>query len=404
MKEVHGAWDGASATQLFTRRAALDAGLDSWGWLWRSQPFKEPYPEWCEQLPGLARALTKLDDGGLARLAQQPEALSVFLTGYVPELEALLRLTTLPSVTANTPLDSGTRLRVGVPGRKRAQIEALAATVTPSDAPLLEWCGGKGHLGRLLAARWKQPVLTVERNAQLCAQGERLAARGHVTQDFLVADALGDTALRATAGRHVIALHACGELHRTLVRQAARATIPAIDLAPCCYHHMSSSPYSPLCNQGKLSVTRDDLRLAVTDTVTAGQRVIRQRDQDMAWKLGFISLRGEVHGATVYHPMLPVPKRWLTYGFEGYCRALAQREGVALPEVVNWNNLERDAWARQARVMRLSLVRHGFRRVLELWLVLDLACYLVQHGYRVSVGTFCHWRTTPRNILLSARC
>lgn len=403
MNKTHEAWDGASATHLRARHAALDACLENWAWLWRPQPFKESFPGWCEPLPELTRALLTLDDGELARLAGQPQTLFTFLTEHVPELDALFQLIELPSLATTTPLDSGARLRVGVPGRKRAQIESLAAAMTPANAPLLEWCGGKGHLGRLLAARWRQPVLTLERSAPLCAQGERLAAHGRVSQDFLVADALGDTALRAVEGRHAIALHACGELHRALLRRAVTAAIPALDLAPCCYHHLSSSPYSPFCEQAKLSLTSDDLRLAVTDTVTAGQRVIRQRDQDMAWKLGFISLREELSGMPVYHAMRPVPKHWLGFGFEGYCRALAEREGISLPAGIDWQRRERFAWARQAQVLRLSLVRHGFRRAIELWLVLDMACYLTQGDFRIRVGTFCHWRTTPRNILLSAR-
>jgi hypothetical protein len=54
-------------------------------------------------------------------------------------------------------------------------------------------------------------------------------------------------------------------------------------------------------------------------------------------------------------------------------------------------------------VMRLSIVRHAFRRPLEIWLVLDLACYLEQQGYSVSIGSFCDRQLTPRNLLISAQ-
>ncbi len=36
----------------------------------------------------------------------------------------------------------------------------------------------------------------------------------------------------------------------------------------------------------------------------------------------------------------------------------------------------------------MELVRHLFRRPLELWLVLDRALFLQEQGYRVEVGSF----------------
>ena len=38
----------------------------------------------------------------------------------------------------------------GVPGRKLSQIRALASLLPPSDDPVVDWCGGKGHLAREL--------------------------------------------------------------------------------------------------------------------------------------------------------------------------------------------------------------------------------------------------------------
>ncbi|MEC8139802.1 MAG: methyltransferase, partial [Pseudomonadota bacterium] len=51
---------------------------------------------------------------------------------------------------------------------------------------------------------------------------------------------------------------------------------------------------------------------------------------------------------------------------------------------------------------RVELVRHVFRRAIEVWLVLDRALYLQQQGYQVTVSTFCEKQLTPRNILIQA--
>lgn len=58
--------------------------------------------------------------------------------------------------------------------------------------------------------------------------------------------------------------------------------------------------------------------------------------------------------------------------------------------------------ARKKVTDRVELVRHVFRRAIEVWLVLDRALYLQQHGYQVSIKTFCEKQLTPRNILILA--
>lgn len=381
----------------------LDTLLAAHAWLWRPQPFCEPRPAWCERLPELATELLALDDGAMANLEQDGSALTALLARHVTvvaELEALARLpqrfeAQLAGTTAHVQWE--------IPGRKWAQIEAFAHAVGEARGPLLEWCGGKGHLGRLLALRHGVAVGTLERDAVLCADGERLAGRAGVAQDFIVEDALSARAAARLPGRHVVALHACGDLHRSLVRNGIAGGAAALDIAPCCYYHLADKLYRPWSAGARLEPTREDLRLAVTETVTAPPRETRQRELERAWKLGFDRLRREVSGEDRYVSFKPTPKQWLSLGFRGFCEALAARQGLALPASVAWDRLEQEGKARLGEVKRLSLLRHAFRRPLEVWLVLDLAEHLVEHGYRVEVGTFCPRAVTPRNILLSAR-
>jgi len=67
------------------------------------------------------------------------------------------------------------------------------------------------------------------------------------------------------------------------------------------------------------------------------------------------------------------------------------------------SEFEANGWRRQREVMRLSIVRHAFRRALEVWLALDLAVYLKNRGYVVELGSFCERQLTPRNLLISAQ-
>lgn len=69
---------------------------------------------------------------------------------------------------------------------------------------------------------------------------------------------------------------------------------------------------------------------------------------------------------------------------------------------MDWERLEDAGWQRLAEVRNLELLRGLFRRPLELWLNLDRALFLVEHGYIVRMGTFCEAPLTPRNLMLLA--
>lgn len=393
----------AASPSLAARLQRLDQLLIEQQGLWRPPPFKEERPAWCAHHPELTAALLALDDTALAAMAASDEVRRAFLRPYLPLVDELAQLTELPVISAGAPSALSPHFGWEIPGRKWSQITAFAGAVGVVRAPLLEWCGGKGHLGRLLGMQWQQPVTTLELNETLCDEGARLAARAHVVQRFVQGDALGRDAARLIPGHHAVALHACGELHRTLLREAVAAQLPALDFAPCCYAKWAGEHYTPFSSLSRLQVSHDELRLAVTETVTAAPREVRLRDQEMAWKLGFDALRRRLLGFDHYESIRPIDNGWLKLGFAGFCRALAERDGVELPDAIDWAEFEQQGWQRQHDSQRLTQVRHAFRRALELWLLLDMAVYLESHGYTVTLATFCARSTTPRNILVSAR-
>ena len=384
------------------RFTCLEALLLQHQHLWQAQPFRQLRPEWCQHYPALTQALLALDDSELAHLGNDAAALHKLLSHYLPSVEPLLTLSDLASTPQRLAEDPGPHFANHIPGRKWQQITAFAHAMAHSDAPLLEWCGGQGHLGRLLGRQYRQPVLTLERDAQLCARGEELAHRNTVEQRFVRVDVLSAKAASLLSGHHVVALHACGELHRKLLHEVVAQRVPALDLAPCCYHHLLQADYVPLSRHAVLSLRRDDVRLAVTGAATASAGELRRRDQEMAWKLAYLTLLQQ-QGETYYRPIRPIEKAWLHLDFIGFCHKLASREGDLIHSATDWQALEATGWQRQGETMRLSLLRQGFSRAIEVWLVLDLACFLEQHGYQVGLGTFCTRELTPRNLLLSAR-
>lgn len=387
--------------KLRQRFLALQSALNAHQPLWRASPFYERRPAWCARWPALAEAALALDEASLEHLSGNPEAFQAWLSPLLPVAGELAMLCELPALPPRDLPPAGTPFDRQIPQRKREQIEAFAAHGPAANAPLLEWCAGKGHLGRRLALSDGQPVSSLEIDPELCEHAAHLAARARIEQTVLCADALEAGARRHVRNHAVLALHACGELHRTLVRHAADDGAHSYRIAPCCYYRGAQAGYRPLNRDADLPLDGHTLRLAVTETVTATQRIRRRLARDQAWKLGFVALRNALLGEAI-RPFRPVPPTWLSGEFADYGRFLAERERLPLPDQVDWAHWLTVGEQRRGEVRRLELIRHAFRRGLEMWLVLDVALGLEEAGFQVRVGTFCDRSITPRNLLVLA--
>jgi len=140
----------------------------------------------------------------------------------------------------------------------------------------------------------------------------------------------------------------------------------------------------------------------MSETVTAGARVRRQRDTSMARRLAFDLLQRQLRGIDEYLPTPSLPSAWLDRSFAKYCHHLAALKDLSTIGQQDWSALEAAGWQRLAEVRNLELLRGLFRRPLELWLNLDRALFLSEQAYTVRLGTFCETALTPRNFLLLA--
>ena len=382
------------------RLKQLDSFLVESRALWQPQPFTTIRPAWCEKYPQLTRSLLALDENSLNVYGSDNRALIAFLSAYLPELSAIPALIELPCKKQRQHDLIEPQLHAGIPGRKWSQIKSLYASIANPERAITEWCGGKGYLGRLLSSRWQQPVTTLEYNRDLVDSGIKLADKHHVDQKFKVVDVLNDPISEYLTGHHPIALHACGDLHRELVKQIIKTKTPSFTIVPCCYHLGRDREYKPFSRGLKLQLSRGALRLAVNETVTANNSEIAKRSREMAYQQGFQQLREAISGNADYIPFNPVPKTWLKENFENYCKKLCDRESVPLPAEVDWHKWQTRGELRRYEVKRLQLLRQAFKRVLELWLIMDIAVHLEDHGYSVNVSIFCERRLTPRNILI----
>ncbi|MEM7678261.1 MAG: methyltransferase [Myxococcota bacterium] len=371
---------------------------------WRRSPFHDYTPSWATHHPALFRFLLALSSEEVTRLSQDNDALIEALVPWIPSLSTLQTLCEVSSHEAPTP--GPNRFFTHVAGGKRAQVEAFASAAMAAGVggrPWLEWCAGKGHLGRWLGYRTGLDVLSVEWSSTLCGAGRMLAANSGVDQVFDIVDVHTTDVVPRLRDRHVVALHACGDLHRRLIDLMPRSTVPALDLAPCCYDRTVNEVYEGLNPEADLAPDRLALRLSVTDMRAGRRREHLRTRRELGWKLAYKQMRFEYLGIDAAQPLASVPRSWARLSFPDWCRAMADRDGFTLSSTVDWHQWQQKGAALRRRFGRLNLPRLVFRRGLEMWIVLDLALHLVRQGYRVSVSTFCSRLITPRNLLISAR-
>ncbi|MCG6576500.1 methyltransferase [Pseudomonas sp. AF32] len=395
---------------LLARFTALDTFLTAHQVLWKPRPFTHLQLPWETSYPELAQWLRRRSLEEAENDHHQPWLVERAPAPF-PELAALShQLSEVGQLPAKALEAPPHRLDVDVPGRKWQQIEAFASRLFFSTEPShwLDWCAGKGHLGRRLLHD-SQRLTCLEYDPALVTSGQQLSQRHHLPATHLRQDVLARDAAQFIHCEHTpVALHACGDLHVRLLQLASAARCERMAIAPCCYNRISAENYQPLSDAAKgsaLKLSLEDLSLPLTETVTAGARVRRQRDHSMAWRLGFDLLQRQIRGCDNYLPTPSLPTSWLKKTFAQYCTDLAGLKDLSAIGSPDWSALEAAGYQRLAEVRNLELVRTLFRRPLELWLVLDRALFLWHKGYDVRLGTFCETPLTPRNLMLLAeRC
>ncbi|KAA6181272.1 methyltransferase [Pseudomonas veronii] len=390
------------ARDVETRFQALDAFLVEHQGLWRPRPFTHSRLPWETQHPQLAQWLRQRSLADAESSHNQPHDLPA--PAPFPQLAAqALRLSAVDKLPTQPLAAARHRLNVDVPGRKWQQIEAFGAALHFAQTPShwLDWCAGKGHLGRRLLQPGQQ-LTCLEYDPALIASGQALSDRHRLPVTHRLQDVMATVAINPD--HTPVALHACGDLHVRLLHAASAAGCKQLALAPCCYNRINAERYQALSGAGRasrLQLSVEDLGLPLSETVTAGARARAQRDTSMARRLGFDQLQRQLRGCDEYLPTPSLPASWLDQPFADYCRELASLKGLSTGEQ-DWPALEADGWRRLAEVRNLELLRGLFRRPLELWLVLDRALFLAEKGYRVEVGSFCESTLTPRNLMVLA--
>ena len=319
------------ASSLDTTWTALERGLLAGESLWRPSPFSLAHTSLWHK--ALHEEALLLDEAELNEL-QTAEPCQLFawasngvagteISDRMEDLQEVLETCRVSAECVAPPFARRTQPRQarGIPGRKWEQIEAFAELARAKggggSSKIVDWCSGKGHLARqLYACGCCNEVDCLEIDKALIAAGRALSPSLPIR--FHEHDVLTDPLPSSVSGpsRMHTALHACGELHRQMLRTAVRERAQRLVVAPCCYekHRLGSSSsssssssfsdpfaaaFSPLsatvASRSTLRLRHEDLYLARADgpvTGSAKERSLRTRER--TWRLAFDCWRREV--------------------------------------------------------------------------------------------------------------
>lgn len=387
------------------RVGAIGAGLRRDEALWRPAPFRFAEVPWAADLPELVRWLDTLDEEAVDRLDAEPVAAD----GPAVWREAVAWSRGVSGVgawPAPAPVGGSPPEARRIRGRKWDQIERFVAALGPGerqrDGAVVEWCSGRGHLGRLASRRWGRPGLLVEVDPALCGPPAGVAeAEGvrHLRADVLAPD----VARQVPDGATLVGLHACGRLGDRLVETALSRDAASLALSPCCPHRrFGDDPWTPLSETVRahgLPVDAETLRVAVLDEVVARGRRRRLRRRERVWRLAWDLLRREQTGEDRHHKLPSLARGVFQDPLGAFLEARAAERGLVLP-AVDLARLEARAEEQALRVRRRGLVRAVYRRPLEVYTALDRVVRLIEAGWWAGVGTFVARAVTPRNLLV----
>lgn len=400
--------EGAEA--MAERLAQLSTFLVAHEHLWRVRPFLEPHPAWTQRYPEVYDWLVDLDPDQVDALERDPAGLRAGpapLAQLLDHARPLIEVGRLPGAPLSQLLDPVPRVH----GRKEGQVRALggvAIHALPDEARMLvDWCCGKGHLGRTLALESALPLLGLEKDARLCGRGRDLAAGTDALCTFLPTDVRDPLRLPALAPltTAIVALHACGDLGDAAIQAAMEQHALSLVLAPCCPRVGSTTGWTARSAAGRASGLVFDepaLRLATLEEVSAARAVCLRRRKLLGWRQAFHYLVQQAGGPQTYTAPGPLPPRWQHLDFAVFAESLSASSGMSIPPSFDAEVTLAEGHRRAHHSRSLGLVRGIFRRPLEVWLVLDRALRLAEADWPVRIGTFCEPELSPRNLAIVA--
>lgn len=366
----------------------LDQFLTNHRHLWQLQAFH------CRNLPFSSALNQALSEANITALVPTDAWLKDFLLSDKPDINIDY---------APQHLTFNEREKRFISEQKLQQIAAVGFWQT-NNTPAVEWCSGLGHLSKLLAQSKLKPMLAIEHQQAMVEKGQRQANALDLPVTFMQADVLTlNVASIAKDYPEAIALHACGDLHQTLLQQSQH--FKQLSIVPCCYHLTVDKTYLPLSKAGqasRLTLSRADLSLCLQETVTACKKMPKLNDKQVLWRLAFDELQRELRNVDEYLPLSNIKKSQLNDSFETFIDWALSKKNLSKPEIIDYAGYLEKGQKRLAITRKIEWLQSAFKREIEYWLLLDKALFLEEQGFEVALFECWPKAISPRNVMILA--
>lgn len=306
----------------------------------------------------------------------------------------------------------------GIKKKKRHEIEKIIPVLkklkkTHPFNYVVDIGGGVGHLSRILAHYHFIPSVSVDRNSEFQKIGLKRLQKyrkieGAQEVDFLTLS-LGneDDKLKTLFKPEAfsLGLHTCGPLANILIKKTIDYKTSGLLSFGCCYHHLNPTTDFPLSAFYKendfLNLNLFALSLATRSHSEMSFHDYQTRERVKYYRYGLHLFLMDHFNKNYFTEVGECPIKIYWGPFSTYVKSKL----TELKLDYELRDEEIDLFfqspkiQKKLRVMWLAnIIRWQLGRCLEVYLLLDRALYLKEHGYDVTIEQFFDEALSPRNI------
>jgi hypothetical protein len=381
------------------------------------EPLKHFPKAWIEEVAAITRPedVVRLEKKDFLGLISSPDLLKFY--------ERIEELSRLPQAPELPPMSENAFTFLYVTPKKQHEIRKLAPYVyhfyhQHQVKGVVDIGGGIGLLAQTLCNQYNLKVMSLDMDPALQKTGRERHEKNHRYPDnkvsyHLIKVAADEPQFKALLNPDLmtIGLHACGALSLDQIHATVKNQVNNLINFGCCYYKIASNPEAQNISSFARSLPSKIIQspFALTLSTRAHKKM---NDKDYTFKLKVKFYRYAMH--FLLHDEYKMPgmvtlgnthPKLYAESFGVYALDQLQRISVIPKHSIEELNSYFSDVRRQELIWKMlaaGLIRNAFGRPLEIYLLLDRAIYLEEHGYQAELMEFFDEEKSPRNIGLAA--
>lgn len=348
-----------------------------------------PYLVWVQSLQGLGQEqLIAFENDEWI-----PDHIPVDFEAFLNQVTELIKL---PTQKLESPLCPQKLRKISL--KKRHEISRLLPILSKGRG-FIDIGSGAGHLSAMLLEQNQKTSLCIDQNSTYQSIGKEKYSHLNQRLKYLEHHFSAASDFQYADKDFLIGLHCCGDLSVELISFFKRSRLKNIVNLGCCYHKGRHFSLSQLARRYPLELTSHALTMAAKSYKRIDSKEFIQRDRVKRF-------RYTLH--FIMQDRLDLSFRTLGNGtaadyageFYLYChKYVPETKSLSINQLTSlWHEYE----SQYQQFLLYGMIRSKLSRVLEIYIVLDRALALSEHGYQVSLMEIFNRELSPRNIMVHA--